>query len=78
MKNYLHYENWTEKDVQYIAANYYTTDIYDFLCDLGIEDEIWDDWSELETDADKVRFFLEIQKYPSIAMRDLDKYIERI
>lgn len=78
MKNYLHYENWTEKDVQYIAAHYYTTDIYDFLCDLGIEDEIWDDWSELETDADKVRFFLEIQKYPSIAMRDLDKYIERI
>lgn len=75
-KDYLHYENWTEQDVQNIAANYSTIDIYDFICSLGLEDLVWDEWDDLETDADKVRFFLDIQKYPSLAMEALDEYIE--
>ena len=76
MKDYLHYEHWTSEDVKHIAENYSTIDIYDFICIQGLEDEVWGDWSDLESDEERVKLFLEIQKYPSIAMKDLDKYIE--
>ena len=75
MKDYLHYEHWTSEDVKRIAENYSTIDIYDFICLQGLEDEVWGDWSDLELDEERVKLFLEIQKYPSIAMRELDEYI---
>lgn len=75
MKDYLHYENWAKEDVQHIATNYSINDIYDFICIQGLEDLVWDEWSDLESDEEKVILFLSIQKYPSIAMKELDEYI---
>ena len=73
-KHYLHYEHWTSEDVKYIAENYSTIDIYDYICIQGLEDEVWGEWSDL-TDEERVTLFLNLQKYPSIAMRELDDYI---
>ena len=75
MKNYLHYEDWTAKDVQHIVENYSIDDIYDFICIQGLEDLVWGEWSDLESDSERVAMFLSIQKYPSIAMKELDEYI---